>query len=62
MTKRYYFSGTFSTRASGCIETEEELTSEEIAEYIDSVYDIDWDYGRKGEITDVDFEEVEDIE
>lgn len=60
---RYYFSGWFTTRAYGSIDVDGELSEDEINEYVsDNFYDLDWHWGHKGEITDVKFDEVEDID
>lgn len=62
MAKRYYFSGRFTTSACASIEVDEDLTEEEIQEYLTvGVYDLEWDYGHKGEITSVQFDEVEEV-
>lgn len=60
MTKRYYFSGKFSTSAYACYETTRDLTEAEIKE-LQCEGELQWDWGRRGEITDVQFEEVEEV-
>lgn len=61
MTKRYYFGGWFTTRAYAVVEADEELTKDEIAHYLnEGIYDLEWDHGRKGQITDVELDEIED--
>lgn len=62
MTKLYYFGGWFTTRAFATLETDESMTPEQLDEYVkDNLYDLDWEWGHKGEITDAQFEEVEEV-
>lgn len=60
MTYTYYFSGRFTTNAYAALETEEPLTEDEINSYLqDNLYDLNWEWGRRGEITHVELDEVE---
>lgn len=59
--KAYYFSGWFVTRAYATMESEEDLTEDQLEDYLsDNLYDLDWEWGRKGEITDAKFDGVEE--
>lgn len=60
MTYRYHFSGWFTTNAYASIETTEPLTEDEINNYLrDNLYDLNWEWGHKGEIISPEMAEVE---
>lgn len=60
MTYRYHFSGWFTARAYATLETEEPLTEGEINNYLrDDLYELDWNWSHRGEITHPEMDEVE---
>ena len=58
--KTYSFSGWFTTRAYATLTVDEDLSDEDVEEYLSNLYDLDWEWGRKGEITDAEMDEVEE--
>jgi len=59
--KTYHFSGWFTTRAYAALTVDEDLSDEEVEDYLkDNLYDLDWEWGRRGEVTSAELTEVEE--